>query len=110
MATADIVERLSVRLEAADGAEPDADLVEDCVLTAEALYASLRYPYAANPPTDSGARYENWVYRAALEIYSKSGAEGQVSHSENGISRTWDSGMLSKALTMEILPLCGVVS
>lgn len=29
------------------------------------------------------------IAMAAIEIDSKDGAEGQISHSENGISRTW---------------------
>ena len=110
MATADIVERMIDRLTEADGIEPNSQVIEDCVETAEAIYTSLRYPYTANPPQDSGVRHDNWVYRAALELYTKSGAEGQLAHSENGISRTWDSGSLSKALAMEIIPVCGVIS
>lgn len=110
MATADIVARLTARITAADGAAPNATLVSDCVSAAEALYSSLRYPFSENPPQDSGTRYESWVFRAALEMYSKSGAEGQNAHSENGISRTWDSGTVSKALTAEIVPICGVAT
>ncbi|MBO5922816.1 MAG: hypothetical protein J6Q48_10585 [Bacteroidaceae bacterium] len=32
---------------------------------------------------------------ACIDVYSKVGAEGQVTHSENGISRTYDSAWIS---------------
>ena len=35
---------------------------------------------------------------ACVEIYAKVGAEGQKSHSENGISRTYDSSWISPSI------------
>ena len=35
------------------------------------------------------------IAMAAIEIDGKDGAEGQVSHSENGISRTWSDKILA---------------
>lgn len=35
------------------------------------------------------------IAMAAIEIDSKDGAEGQISHSENGISRTWSDKIVA---------------
>ena len=37
----------------------------------------------------------NKIAMAAVEIESKNGVEGQVAHSENGISRTYYSGIMA---------------
>ena len=37
----------------------------------------------------------NKIAMAAVEIESKNGTEGQVAHSENGISRTYYSGIMA---------------
>lgn len=66
------------------------------------------YPFrddvTAVPP-----RYEALQIRAAVALYSKLGAEDQISHNENGISRAWESGDLSASLMREIMPQCGGV-
>ena len=106
-----MAERLSTRIQATDGVAPSQAVIDDCIESAKALYLSLRFPYLPDDqlPTEVERRYLDWQYRAALEIYSKTGAEGQITHSENGISRTYDAGGLSKALLAEIVPVCGVV-
>ena len=41
----------------------------------------------------------------AIEIYNKRGAEGQGSHTENGISRVYASGDISHHLIRKITPI-----
>ena len=41
---------------------------------------------------------KNSLAMACVEIYAKVGAEGQKSHSENGISRTYDSSWISPSI------------
>lgn len=48
--------------------------------------------------------YLNTQIKIAVELYSKSGAEGQVAHTENGISRTYESGDISASLLNQITP------
>jgi hypothetical protein len=64
------------------------------------------YPFGYEDGTAVPARYEQIQILLAVELYSKRGAEGQVSHSENGINRSWaeDSPLLKR-----ILPHCGSV-
>ena len=41
---------------------------------------------------------KNTLAMACVEIYGKVGAEGQVSHGENGVSRTYDSSWISPSI------------
>jgi hypothetical protein len=41
---------------------------------------------------------KNTLAMACVEIYGKVGGEGQRSHSENGISRTYDSSWISPSI------------
>lgn len=38
---------------------------------------------------------KNSLAMACIDVYSKAGSEGQTSHSENGISRVYDSSWIS---------------
>ena len=40
-------------------------------------------------------RGKNALAMACVDIYSKAGAEGQTSHSENGVSRSYDSSWIT---------------
>ena len=44
------------------------------------------------------ARCKNSLAMACNDVYAKAGAEGQISHSENGISRSYDSAWISTKL------------
>jgi len=41
-------------------------------------------------------------------ITNKIGAEGQLSHSENGVSRQYESSWISEQLLSEVVPIVGV--
>lgn len=41
---------------------------------------------------------KNTLAMACVDVYAKAGAEGQKSHSENGISRTYDSSWISPSI------------
>ena len=43
-------------------------------------------------------RCKNAMAMACVEVYSKAGAEGQASHSENGISRAYEKTWISNSL------------
>lgn len=67
--------------------------------------------YPAKRPDDAAvpARYEMLQIQIAAEIYSKQGAEGESSHSENGISRVYESAGVSPSLLNQIVPYVGVI-
>ena len=88
---------------------PDTDTEEvlDNVLDdAEALILNRMYPFGYPDGTVVPNRYERIQVQLAAELYSKRGAEGQISHSENGISRTW---LEQSALLKRVIPHVGSV-
>ena len=42
---------------------------------------------------------KNTLAMACVDVYSKAGAEGETSHSENGISRVYDGSWISPKIT-----------
>ena len=42
-------------------------------------------------------------------LWNKRGAEGQLSHSENGISRSYESASVPSSMLSGIVPYCGVL-
>lgn len=62
-----------------------------------------RYPYG-DFPKELDIRYADLQLRIAVVMYNKQGAEGQKSHSENGVSRSYeDYGYL----LAEVVPMVG---
>ncbi len=107
-----LLDRLKTRIEAADATDA---LLEDIIQSATAVYIGLRYPYGGYPVGENGMPTldfiaQDWVLRAAIEMFSRLDAEGQTSHSESGVtSRSYENGTLSATLKAEIVPLCGIV-
>jgi hypothetical protein len=55
-------------------------------------------------------KYLNTQIKIAIEMYNKAGAEGQTGHSENGLSRTYESGDISQSLLSQIIPVASTPS
>ena len=88
---------------------PDTETDEvlgSMVSAAEALVLNRMYPFGYPDGTQVPSRYEQLQLQLAVELYSKRGAEGQSSHSENGVSRTWAE---ESPLLKRIVPHCGSV-
>lgn len=89
--------------------EPDEAILEDCLESAKAAIMARRYPFQ-EWPEELEDRYLDLQFRMAMDIYAKIGAEGQTSHSENGINRAWESSWISEQLLSEVIPLAGRVT
>lgn len=50
-------------------------------------------------------KYLNSQLAIAIEIYNKRGVEGQTSHTENGLSRVYETGDISKTVISRITPV-----
>lgn len=50
-------------------------------------------------------KYLGVQIKMAIEMFNKQGAEGQTSHSENGISRTYENADISDSLLKQITPI-----
>ena len=82
--------------------------LEDILESAKAVILSRRFPFGEQP-TEIEERYKDLQIRIAVEMFNKRGAEGEVAHSENGVSRTYQSANVSEDLLKEITPKAGVI-
>lgn len=89
---------------------PDTDteaVLDSMVKAAEALVLNRLYPFGYPDGTAVPGRYEGIQVQLAVVLYSQRGAEGQTSHSENGISRVWPE---KSQLLARIVPHVGSVT
>lgn len=96
------IQRLKLRT-----GEESCDMLYELLDSAEQIILSRRYPYGEYPNVFP-KRYEDLKIRIAEDMYNRIGAAGQLTHNENGISRTWGSEWVSEQLLQEIVPLAGV--
>ncbi len=89
----------------------DDSVKEELLLTyledAKGIVLNRRYPFGYPEGTEVEPKYETVQVKIALELFSKQGAEGEVSHSENGISRSYESSFVSSSLLKSIVPKVG---
>lgn len=76
---------------------------------AETIVLNRLWPFKDVDGKAVPPRYEMIQCQIALELWNKRGAEGQTSHTENGISRTWASSHVSPFLLKMITPHVGCV-
>ena len=55
------------------------------------------------------SKYDYKACEIACYLYNKRGAEGQTGHSENGISRSYESASVPESVLKEITPFVGVI-
>ena len=99
-----VLDRLMRRTE-----EKNVDLLTDLLETAKYAILARLYPFHNYPTNSDGevvldARYLDLQLRIALDLYNKMGAEGEVMHTENGITRTYQSSCISEQLLSEVTP------
>lgn len=83
--------------------------LDDLMLMAREIIFENQYPFDNQVrPADVIARYYMLQIRIAIEIFVKEGAEGEIVHSESGVSRTYTSSDISPALLNQITPMCSV--
>lgn len=84
----------------------DTEVLRAELLAAETMILNKMYPFGYEDGTEIPTRYDRLQVKLAIELYSQRGAEGQISHSENGTSRSWPT--VSRILA-QITPHCGSV-
>lgn len=91
------LEKLKLLLNEQENNEIDG-ILELYLEDAKNIICELRFTYEVEP------QYLSTQLKIAMELYSKSGAEGQTSHSENGISRSYETADISPSLLSNITP------
>ena len=102
----DQLKRLKLQLDIQDSEQDE--LLQDCLDSAEAAILSRRYPYS-DEVIALEPRYQGLQVRIAIYLYNKRGAEGQLSHSENGINRTYESADIPESMLKSVTPYVGVL-
>lgn len=98
--------------------EQDDSLLCELLDSAKNVILGLRFPFGDWPTElQSGSdgkleevtvlesRYLDLQIRMALDLYNKIGAEGELVHSENGVSRHYESSWIAKELRNEVIPM-----
>lgn len=86
------------------GFEEDATLLGDYLLQAKKKILNKLYPFKSDK-VDVPERYEQLQIELAITLYNTRGAEGQKSHNENGVNRSWRS---ETEILAEITPFAGL--
>lgn len=86
----------------------------DDVLLAYLLIAGRKiinraYPYSKDDSPIVPTKYEMLQCEIAVYLLNKRGAEGETSHSENGISRSYESADVPESMLKGVVPFCSVI-
>lgn len=100
------IERLKLRL-GISGITED-EILTDILESVQNVILMRRFPYGTGNESLE-VRYLDLQIRIAIEMYNRIGAEGETTHSENGISRSYGSDFISDKLLQEITPRVGVL-
>lgn len=84
----------------------DNDVLKSELMAAGSMILNKMYPFGYEDDTEIPTRYERLQIKLAIELYTQRGAEGQASHTENGVTRTWPS--VSRILA-QVMPHVGSV-
>ena len=94
------------------GSTDSSDWSDDVLLTylniAGSKIIERAYPYD-DTITDVPRRYEILQCEIAVYLLNKRGAEGETSHSENGISRSYENADIPESLIGIVIPHIGVI-
>lgn len=69
----------------------------------------LRRAYPYKDVEEVPNKYNALQCEIAIYLLNKRGAEGETSHSENGISRSYENADVPESMLSAVTPYCGVV-
>lgn len=84
------------------------DVLSTYLLLAGRKIINRAYPYDSTV-TDVPSEYETLQCEIAAYMLNKRGAEGQVTHTENGVQRQYEDGDVPPSMLKAITPYCGVI-
>lgn len=88
--------------------EADTKVLSTFLRLAEGKILERLYPFGYED-RELPSRYAGKAVEIAVYMLNKRGAEGQLSHNENGIYRTYQSADVPDAMLKGIVPMCEVV-
>lgn len=88
--------------------EATDDLVAVYLNDAKSAILRRRYPFGLPTGADVEEIYEALQVKLAVRYFLRRGGEGEISHNENGINRTYGS-VNDEDLLMEVTPFAKVI-
>ena len=88
--------------------ETDEDILSAFLETAADKILAKCYPFHHDMMAVP-ARYRSTQLEIAAYLLNKRGAEGQTAHSENGISRSYESADVPPSMLSGVIPHCKAV-
>ena len=85
------------------------NMIEALLEDSKNIALSNIYPFKDWSEMDLPKKYYNWQIRASIELYNLADKAGLKSYSENGLSWSRDTDLLSAGLMDEITPRVGVL-
>ena len=99
---------LKVMLDSGGTTDWNDDVLLTYLTIAGRKIISRAYPYDDEITTVPN-KYGILQCEIAAYLLNKRGAEGETSHSENGISRSYENANVPESLLSEIVPYCEVI-
>lgn len=87
--------------------EQNEDVLNTYLKFAGTAITNRCYPFAPNKPVP--VKYQNRQLEITVYLLNKRGAEGETTHNENGINRTYESASVPESMLKDIVPYVGVI-
>lgn len=84
--------------------EADDGVLSTYLLLAKNVVVGKVFPFG-DGTEEAPAKYHSTQVEIAAYMLNKRGAEGEVAHSENGVSRTYEDGDIPPTLLRRITPM-----
>lgn len=97
-----------IKLVKAMSGETDVDTVSAYLSLAGDKICRRAYPFDPTV-TEVPERYQFLQIEIAVYLLNKRGGEGETAHSENGISRTYESGDVPASMMRQVIPMAGIL-
>lgn len=72
------------------------------------IFLNRRYPFGIPKRLEEEPvpkEYYNLIARMGLYLWNKQGADGEIHHTENGVTTSWESGDVPESMLGQIIPL-----
>ena len=88
--------------------ETDENTVSAYLSLAEDKICRRAYPFDSTV-TEVPEQYSYLQVEIAVYLLNKRGAEGQTGHTENGISRSYESGDVPSSMMRQVIPMAATL-
>lgn len=103
------LEKLTTLLEVDSSDEQEIALLEIYLSFATQKVLNRLYPFGAEDNAAVPEKYNYKVIEIAQYLYERRGSEGEISHSENGIARSYEDSDVPSSMLFEITPMVGAI-